>query len=520
MNIQEIIAKFSPDLILTREAEDLVEIKVARENLARVATVLFQEYKFPLSHMLGTDNRKENGTFGVHVIFSLDAEKKWLKISTEIPESDPQYPSLTKTIMAAHWYERYLCDMFGVTPTGHPDMRRLVHHENIPEGTHPLKKDFAWNAQLAHDNVPYPMHHVTGEGIFEIPVGPIHAGIIEPGHFRFNVAGERILTLEGKLFFTHKGVEKLLEGKNILEALPFIERISGDAAASHALAYAQAVEKIAGCVVPKRAQMLRVVLTECERITMHIHDLANIGGMGTGYSFIAASGFRIKERMMRLSQDICGNRFWRGMTIPGGMKKDISEKDLKKILKITEDAWKEMEKITIIALDSEGFLDRLQYTGELSREAAEACGAVGVAARASMINRDVRRDHPYAAYKDFPIKVITKKSKDVFARYRVRIKEAEQSIILLQTLIGKMEKGSVFEKCEARDGFAIGAVESWRGELLCALQIKNGVIERCATRDPSFCNWALFGIMGPGNIVPDFPLINKSLNLSYSGTDL
>ena len=364
------------------------------------------------------------------------------------------------------------------------------------------------------------MHHVAGTGIFEIPVGPIHAGIIEPGHFRFNVAGERILTLEGKLFFTHKGVEKLLEGKKVLAALPFIERLSGDASASHALAYAQAVEKICGCNVPRRALILRTILCECERITMHIHDLANIGGMGTGYSFIAANGFRIKERMMRLSQEICGNRFWRGMIVPGGMKKDISKEDLKNIFKVSEAAWKEMQKITVIALDSEGFLDRLQYTGELPREAAEAYGAVGLAARASRINRDVRKDHPYAAYAEFPVKVITKKSNDVFARYRMRIKEIEQSIILLQTLVEKIAGGSIYEKCNEGDGFAIGAVESWRGEIVCALEIKNGLIERCFPRYPSFCNWALFGIMGPGNIVPDFPLINKSLNLSYSGTDM
>ncbi|MFA7319057.1 MAG: NADH-quinone oxidoreductase subunit C [Parcubacteria group bacterium] len=520
MNIQEIIKKFGEELIPRAEKNDLIEVQASREDLAKVATVLFKEHGFPLSHMFGTDDRRESDSFGVHVVFSIPAEKKWLKISAEIPASDPQYPSLTRTIMAAHWYERYLRDMFGVTPMGHPDLRRLVHHENIPEDTHPLCKDFLWNTKLKKDSVPYPMHHVTGEGIFEIPVGPIHAGIIEPGHFRFNVAGERILTLEGKLFFTHKGVEKLVEGKNILETLPFIERISGDAAASYALAYSQAVEKICDCAVPRRALQLRAILTECERITMHIHDLANIGGMGTGYSFIVANGWRIKERMMRLSQDICGNRFWRGMIVPGGVKYDIVETDLKKILSVSEAAWREMEKITIIALDSEGFLDRLQYTGELSKEAAEAFGAVGPAARASKINRDVRRDHPYASYGEFPIKVITKKSKDVFARYRMRTKEIEQSIVLIKTLVEKMEEGNIIEKCETRDGFALGAVESWRGELLCALQIKNGVIGRCAPRDPSFCNWALFGIMGPGNIVPDFPLINKSLNLSYSGTDL
>ncbi len=161
-----------------------------------------------------------------------------------------RYDSLTRQVMAAHWYERYAQDMFGVCADGHPDSRRLVHHENVPAGTHPLRKDFAWDTRLAHANEPYPMGRVEGEGIFQIPVGPIHAGIIEPGHFRFNVAGERIITLEGKLFFTHKGVEKLLEGRSVADAMPFVERVSGDAAASHALAFCQAVETIAGCEVP------------------------------------------------------------------------------------------------------------------------------------------------------------------------------------------------------------------------------------------------------------------------------
>lgn len=520
MKIQEIIGKFKEKVIDLKEKDDLISIRVSRDDLAKISTKLFGEEKFPLSLFFGTDNRKETGNFQVHAVFSLDQEKKWLKISAEIPSGNPQYPALSRTIMAAHWYERYLRDMFGITPVGHPDLRRLVHHENIPQNIHPLRKDFQWNSKLLKDNIAYPMHHVSGAGITEIPVGPIHAGVIEPGHFRFNVAGERILTLEGKLFFTHKGVEKLLEGKKIDEALPFIERISGDMSASHSLAYAQAVEKISDCEVPKRAQVLRVVIAECERITMHIHDLANIGGMGTGYSFIAANGFRIKERMMRLSDSVCGNRFWRGMIIPGGMKKDIEKESLERILETSQEAFHEIDKIVSVALDSEGFLDRLQYTGELSKEAAEAFGAVGPAARASQIDRDVRRDHPYACYGDFPVKVIVKKSKDVFARYRMRIKEIEQSIILLQTLVEKIGSGSVGKELVVKDGFAIGAVESWRGEIVCALEIKDGRIERCYPRDPSFCNWALFGVMGPGNIVPDFPLINKSLNLSYSGNDL
>ena len=519
MNIKTILKNYN-EIKDISETSDMVIASVSSEDFAMISTIFVNDHSLPLSLLFGTDDRKDSGYFGVHAIFSVDEENKWVKLSTTVSADDPCYPSLTRTIMAAHWYERYMNDLLGIVPLGHPDLRRLVLHENYPENVFPLRKDFKWNTKLPKDHVPYPMHHVEGEGIFEIPVGPIHAGIIEPGHFRFNVAGERIITLEGKLFFTHKGVEKLLEDKTIKEGLPFIERISGDASASHALAYCVALEKLSDCVVPLRAHMLRTIIAECERITMHIHDLANIGGMGTGYSFIAVNGFRIKERMMRLSEQMCGNRFWRGLIVPGGVWKDITQAELDDALTVVQGAWKEISDIVTIALDSEGFLDRLQYTGELPYEAAKAFGAVGLPARASEIDRDVRRDHPYAAYKEYPITVITKKSHDVFARYRMRIKEIEQSVILLEKIIAKMDDGSVYVNCAVKDGFTIGVVESWRGEIVCAVQIKDGVIDRCFPRDPSFCNWALFGIMGPGNIVPDFPLINKSLNLSYSGTDL
>lgn len=519
MNIQTILKNISK-ITLKSQKNNLTLATVSREDLAEVSADLVNNHGLYLSLLFGTDDRKEKNTFGVYVIFSDDTSHEWLMLSAEIPAEDPKYPSITALIMAAHWYERYLCDMFGIVPIGHPDPRRLVHHENIPIGTHPLRKDFSWNTKLQKANEPYPMHHVSGDGIYEIPVGPIHAGIIEPGHFRFNVAGERILTLEGKLFFTHKGVEKLLEGKTISEALPFIERISGDMAAAHALAFVEAAESISDCEISMRAKMLRTLNVELERLTMHIHDLANIGGMGTGYSFIAANGFRIKERLMRLSMKILGNRFWRGFIVPGGVSKDLSKEQLEEIKIICKEAYAEMMNIMDTALASEGFLDRLQTTGVLLLDAAKAFGALGVVARASGFNRDVRRDHPHAAYEKYPVSVVTKTVGDVHARYLVRIEEMKETMALIEKLIDNISEGEIKTEIIVRDGFGIGATESWRGEILCALKIKNGVIERCFPRDPSFCNWPLFGIIGPGNIVPDFPLCNKSLNLSYSGTDL
>ncbi|HJV33110.1 MAG TPA: NADH-quinone oxidoreductase subunit C [Patescibacteria group bacterium] len=517
MNAQELLRRLESD---GESRGALTTVRIDRERFSPFCTRLVDEFGLPLSLLFATDDRSGGAGFGVHALFSLDASHERLLVSIALPESDPRFPSLTRTIMAAHWYERYAMDMFGIVAEGHPDPRRLVHHENVPLGTHPLRKDFAWNARLERADVPYPMAHVQGDGIYEIPVGPIHAGIIEPGHFRFNVAGERIITLEGKLFFTHKGVEKLLEGKTVEQALPFVERISGDMAASHALAFCQAVESACGAVVPKRAERLRALVSELERIAMHAHDIANICGNGTGFTVMAAQGFRIKERLVRLSGRVFGNRFWRGFVRPGGVAMDLSEAQLTDIRETTASVHRDMGELIEMGRHLDDLRERLETTGVLKRDAAAAYGAVGVPARASGVDRDVRRDHPYAAYGELAPEVALEKTGDVYARYEVRRRELETSAKLVERILDGLEKGDVRAACPVKDGSAFGAVESWRGELIAFVRVKDGVIDRCVVRDPSFCNWALFGELAPGNIVPDFPLCNKSLDLSYSGTDM
>ncbi len=517
MNAQELLRQ------LDTQGESnggLVTVRLERERFASLCTRLVNEFNLPLSLLFATDDRASNGTFGVHALFSLDASHEWLRVSTALPENDPRYEALTKTIMAAHWYERYAMDMFGIVAEGHPDPRRLAHHENIPLGTHPLRKDFAWNTRLEHADVPYQMAHVEGDGIYEIPVGPIHAGIIEPGHFRFNVAGERIITLEGKLFFTHKGVEKLLEGKTVEQALPYIERVSGDMAAAHATAYCQAVETIGGTAIPKRAAQLRTLVNELERVGMHMHDLANMCGNGTGFTVMAAQGFRIKERLIRLSERVFGNRFWRGFVRPGGVAFDPTDAQLKDIRETVAEAFQDMRALTDMGRHLDDLRERLETTGVLKNDAAIAYGALGLPARASGVDRDVRRDHPYAAYAMFAPEVITETAGDVYARFEVRRRELRVSADLIERLLNELAPGPIAIGCKVGDGEGLGAVESWRGELLNYLHLKDGIIDRCVVRDPSFCNWALFGELAPGNSVQDCPHCNKSLNLSYSGTDL
>jgi Ni,Fe-hydrogenase III large subunit/Ni,Fe-hydrogenase III component G len=505
-------------------AEGRVVACVPRADFPAVAAGLHLQSGLPLDLLFATDDRAEGRGFGVHAVFALDQSHQWIEIASDLPADSPSYGSLTRQVMAAHWYERYAQDMFGIRADGHPDGRRLVHHENIPAGTHPLRKDFAWDTRLGHASEPYPMGRVEGEGIFQIPVGPIHAGIIEPGHFRFNVAGERIITLEGKLFFTHKGVEKLLEGRTMTDAMPFVERVSGDAAASHALAFCQAVEAIAGCRVPGRARTLRVLAVELERFTMHLHDIANICGMGTGYTVMAANGFRIVERLRRLSARTFGNRFFRGFVVPGGVAAPMTSEQLGDVTTTVDDAWTEASALVRLALDSDTLRDRLETTGVLTQEAAWAYGAKGVAARASGLNRDARRDHPHAGYESLSFIVRTRTEGDVFARVLLRVDEMSDARDLIRAAAACCRDPTMasdyLEACERGNGDALGWAESWRGQVLDWVRLRDGVIDRTVIRDPSFCNWPLFGELGPGNIVPDFPLCNKSLNLSYSGTDL
>ncbi|MBI4433894.1 NADH-quinone oxidoreductase subunit C [Candidatus Uhrbacteria bacterium] len=520
MTATEILRHQHLEVSMTFPAAMMVTTEVSREEFARTGTMLVQEHGFRLVTLFADDARVQQQAFALQAIFSHDATHERVMVRTLLPEHEPRYPALTATVMAAHWYERYAMDMFGIVAEGHPDPRRLVHHENIPEGTWPLRKDFAWDTRLAHADVPHPMHHVAGEGIYEIPVGPIHAGIIEPGHFRFNVAGERIVTLEGKLFFTHKGVEKIVEGKTIAEALPFVERISGDMAAAHALAFCQAVEMAAVTTVPVRAAWIRALLLELERITMHMHDLANIAGNGTGYTIMAAQGFRVKERLMQCAAAVVGNRFWRGYIVPGGVREDLPVATLQHIAGVVRSACDEMRSLLTMALTSDALRERLETTGILPQKVAEAYGAVGIAARASGVDIDVRRDYADAAYAMLVPEMTTETAGDVFARYMIRVRELEVSAKLVERIIRELPSGTHRATCDPDTGFGFGAVESWRGEIATTVTIHHGVIERCFPRDPSFCNWALFGELGPGNIVPDFPLCNKSLNLSYSGTDL
>ncbi|MCF6153386.1 MAG: NADH-quinone oxidoreductase subunit F [Candidatus Kuenenia stuttgartiensis] len=522
--IDELTNRFKDTVIITKSfLENEIYISTKKEHLLDVCVYIRGTLHASLSSMVGNDERSLNGNFRIYYVFSMPRADIFLIVHIPVSEDHPEFPSVTTKIPAAHWYEREIKDMFGLEPVGHPDPGTLVLHGNMPEKTYPLRKDFDVNTRVPLQESKLPFFKVEGEGVFEIPVGPIHAGIIEPGHFRFSAVGDSIYYLDAKLFYTHKGTEKLFETMPYTKALFLAERICGVCAASHATGYCQAIEKVTGVEIPPRAKFIRTIVLELERLYNHIGDVGNICA-GAAFLLGISHGFRIREHIQQLNEIICGNRYLRGMLTIGGVRFDIGD-DLKKYILITlSNVKKDFKELVNIIIKSSSLLDRLETTGKLSTEIAKGLGVVGVAARASGIATDTRIIHPYAAYNevDFDISIFHYEG-DVFARTKVRIDEVYQSIYIIEQCFDKMPDGPIKASINELPPYkqALSYVESPRGEnIYWIMTAPDNRLFRYKVRSSSFCNWPAIPYTIPGNIVPDFPLINKSFELCYSCTDL
>jgi len=519
-NMQEYIPKGAkPE---TKGNSIMFEVSVLQ--VKEIVRDLYHNKKLSLKLVTATDERKEHECFKVWYIFGVPGENMFVIPYIKLKDST-DFPSLALTIPKISNYERKIKTFFGLRPVGHPDLRPIILHENWPSNIFPLRKDFDWQIKPKDANGKYEFQEVKGEGIYEIPVGPIHAGIIEPGHFRFSVAGESIVLLEPKLGFVHKGSEKLFEVLGMEDKVRLSEKISGDSSFGHSLAFCQAVENLGSVDVPKRAQYLRSIYAELERLANHFGDIGAIM-IDTGFSFGGSNGARLREIIMRINERISGSRFLRGVNIIGGVSKDISDnekinlgEDLTKILK-------DFSEVIDVAENSASLLNRLKGTGTIFHETARFRGLVGVAGRASGKSIDVRVNYPYAGYKDISLTEIPiETTGDVNARFHVRIKEVYASIELIHKFLQKLPKGHInvsnLKISLEKNSVATSLVEGWRGEIVYFVTTdSHGNVSRVAPRDPSFINWDALGYAGFDNIVPDFPLINKSFNLSYSGNDL
>ncbi|MFA4992983.1 MAG: NADH-quinone oxidoreductase subunit C [Candidatus Omnitrophota bacterium] len=501
---------------------DEIRVKVARQFFKDTCLALHKGLSSPVAVLFASDERKDTAKFVVNCAFVNLKKSQWVIVSMDVSEDALYFDSLAKNIHSASLFEREIWEMFGIEPKGSPDLRRLrLHDEVYPKGNYPLRKDFR---QIQAGNLSdYKFNKVEGTGVFEVPVGPVHAGIIGPGHFRFSVAGEPIINLETRLGFAHRGVEKLFEGRNCFEALRLAECVSGDASFAHSLAFAQAVEKISGVLIPKQAVYLRAIFLELERMYNHVNDIGAMA-LDVGFSFPSAYASVIKEAILQLNDKLAASRYLKQVNTVGGVVKDLDEPKKKMLLDSFKGIKHDFNELVNILYSSVSFMDRVDTTGALRRKTAEGLGVVGLIARSSGVPADLREYFPAfsAVYKEAKFKIATEESGDVLARLKVRIAEFKESSRLVEEFTGKLAEGRQINiHPELKGGSALGYVEGWRGPVLYWLATDAaGLIRRCKIVDPSFLNWQGLSYAVLGNIIPDFPLCNKSFGLSYSGGDL
>jgi Ni,Fe-hydrogenase III large subunit/Ni,Fe-hydrogenase III component G len=438
-----------------------------------------------------------------------------------LPDGDARYPDLASIFPAASRMQRAAFDLVGLQCDA-DDERPWLWQAAWPIDVFPLRRDFQASPKWQPGEEDYPFVRVTGDGVHEIPVGPVHAGIIEPGHFRFQVVGEKVLRLEERLGYVHKGIEKRFEQLAIWDAYRLAGRVSGDSTVAYAWAYAQAAEAIAELAVPPRAVVLRALCLERERIANHLGDLGYLGNDG-GFAFGLSQFSRLKEDVLRANARAFGHRMLMDIVVPGGLARDLDPDAAAALRAQAEDLARDVRRLRAIYDEHAGLQDRFRSCGQATRELALKLGLTGLAARASGVPRDLRCDFPTPPYAELGVRIASRDAGDVAARVAVRFDEVLESLRLTRVLLERLPEGEIalpYPPAPA-ERLAVGAVEGWRGPILIALESgPGGTIRRCHPHDPSWQNWPVLEHAVIGNIVPDFPLINKSFNLSYSGHDL
>lgn len=463
------------------------------------------------------------GEFLVNACF--EKQGVYIVLRTVIDGVKPELPSQATVYPAANRSERHTQDMFGIRFTGHPDNRKWTRHQAWSKHRYPLRKDFPVQGEpqdITPPDMDYPFIKAHGAGVYEIPVGPVHAGIIEPGHFRFQAVGELILNLEERLGYVHKGIEKIAEGRTPEALARLAGRISGDTTVGHCWAACRAMEQAAEISIPPRAALIRGILAERERIANHLGDIGAICN-DVAFVFAQMQFTRLREQWLRNNATVFGHRLLMDTIIPGGVACDVSVHDCALIKQEITRLRKELSEV-ITALDLNSSLeDRLYTAGFLAPDIAAAFGALGYVGRASGQRFDVRQNAPYAPYDHVKVRVPLETQGDIASRFWVRDKEINASLHLIEDLIDQLVDGVLAAEWKApkADSEGLGIVEGWRGEIVSFIRFDgDNKIARFYPRDPSMLNWPVLEKLVLNNIVPDFPVCNKSLNGSYSGNDL
>lgn len=464
----------------------------------------------------GSDDRHLASGFVIHVAFMTSSGLVW--VQSALAAENPVYPDLSATFPQTDRMQRAAWDLLGIKAEGAVDQRKWLRHGAWPENTFPLRKDF--NAEPTRELDAYPFIRVEGGGVHEIAVGPIHAGTIEPGHFRFSVIGDRVLRLGERLGYNHKGIEKRFEGMDIATGTKLAGRVSGDTHIAYAWAYCMAVETATGTQVPERALWLRALFLEMERVANHLGDLGYLGN-DAALAFGFVQFWRLKEDWLRLSARLFGHRYLFDRIVPGGVAEDLSDGGA--LLELTRRIDTEVQELKAIYDEHAGAQDRFANTGIVKPSLAAELGLTGMAGRASAQAWDARAQFPQVPYDMLDVNMATHRRGDVLARTEVRFAETFESLRLIREIVQRMPAGPLHTevKTGGQTQEGLGWVEGWRGEIVVAVRIgADGRLDRVHPHDPSWQNWPLIEVGILGNIVPDFPLINKSFNLSYSGQDL
>jgi Ni,Fe-hydrogenase III large subunit len=469
-----------------------------------------------------TARRESDGQLSLQVLLLNTARGGGEVITAPLPPGATEFPSLTPRLPAAHWAERAIGDMFGLVAHGHPRWKSLLLHEAWPEGYAPLRD----HDQPVPPDAPartYAFLKAEGDEVHEIPVGPIHAGIIEPGHFRFSCLGEVIANLEIRLGYQHRGVERRLTEVPWPQTRFVAEAASSDTAAGNGLANAVALEEICEIAAPLRAQGLRTMALEVERLANHLGDMGGLSA-DIGFSAGAALFARLRGQALGLGERLTGTRLQRAYVLTGGVARDMGSEGQRRFGEELRELRKLTRRWLPLLMENSAALDRMEGTGRVSPGLAREFGLVGPAGRASGSDYDARRHFTHGLYPDAAPPPAQETTGDVLARARVRATEIESSLDLLERLVTELPTGEVRVAApETLPGgrVGIGVVEAWRGELIHWVTTDSqGRISRYAIKDPSFNNWTGLAIAVRSNLVADFPLCNKSFNLSYSGNDL
>jgi Ni,Fe-hydrogenase III large subunit/Ni,Fe-hydrogenase III component G len=501
-------------------SDHAVPVFVARVDAAawRAFAVAAREAKRRLVALWGSDERERGGP-GLAMHAAFDLLEGLVCLSLPLAAEPPAFPDLAPLFPAANRMQRAAMDMIGALPeTG--DQRPWLRHANWPADYWPLRAG-APDAQFETHNEDYAFVRVEGDGVHEIAVGPIHAGIIEPGHFRFSVAGESVLRLEERLGWKHKGIERRFAGMGLADGAKLAGRVSGDSTVAYAWAYCQAVEAIGAMSPPPRALWLRALWLERERIVNHLGDLGYLGN-DVALSFGLMQFMRLKEDWVRENARLFGHRLLMDRVVPGGVAVDLDDDGSRAIAAQCDTLERELRTLKDIYDEHAGLQDRFLTTGRVTPGLAETLGVAGLAGRASEQRWDLRCKHPISPYDRLEVHMCVERNGDVAARALVRFGEIRESLGLIRRILRQMPPGEIRGEAKSgpdRRGF--GWIEGWRGDVLVALETgADGRISRCHCHDPSWQNWPALEHAVIDNIVPDFPLINKSFNLSYAGPDL